>query len=141
MDINDDVTYTVNILNLFKGEPEVRYAQDITFVTGGNSAACGVNLDIGVEYLITLYRVKNVFDPKRDGQLVAGLCDLVSPWDDISDEDKDTLELGCDFFVEEDPCKGDCGDIQVRGFRKHFKQKSDFWRRLGTERGIFGLWL
>lgn len=90
----------------------MRYSQEISFVTGGNSATCGVSLELGEEYLIGLYRSgPNTFDPDQDGQLTVGLCDLVQDWGSVSDEDMATLEAGCD---NDDPCSGSCTDTQVR---------------------------
>lgn len=95
VDINDDITYTINVFDLFKVEPDYSYASILTFITGGNSAACGVNLDIGDEYLLGLNRIESAFDPAQNGQLTVGLCGLVSEWDDVSDEVKDDLDNGC----------------------------------------------
>lgn len=109
--INDEVTYTVSTTTLYKAEPTVNYAQDIEFLTGGNSAICGVSLELGKEYLIGLYRIgPNSFDPDRDGQLTVGLCDLVQLWSAVTDEDKATLDAGCG---DTDQCSGSCGDSQV----------------------------
>ncbi|CAM9278664.1 unnamed protein product, partial [Laminaria digitata] len=80
----DEVTYTVLTETLYKAEPYVRYAQEISFVTGGNSALCGVYLKLEEEYLIGLYR--------SSGALTVGLCDLFQRWSDVSEDDKKTLE-------------------------------------------------
>eukprot|EP00904_Undaria_pinnatifida_P014053 jgi/Undpi1/9779/HiC_scaffold_27.g12235.m1 len=108
-DINDDITYTVSTTALYKEEPDTTYSQEIGIVTGGNSAACGVNLNLGEEYLLGLYRSgANVFEPDQEGQLRVSLCDLVMVWSSVSDEDEATLETGC----EEDLCDGSCSEFQ-----------------------------
>lgn len=113
VDINDDVTYTVNTLNMFKGEPNVRYAQVISFITGGNSAACGVDLEIGEEYLLGISPAVDPFDPDRDGRLSVGACGLVRTWSSITDEEASSLEYGCDG----EPCGGSCDEYQVNNLR------------------------
>lgn len=111
VDINDDVTYTVNVVDFFKTEDGVSYGQVLTFITGGNSAACGVNLDIGEEYLLGLDRLStDPFNPDRDNMLTVGLCDLSQTWASVSDDDKDALEVGCEV---EDHCPGLCSEYQV----------------------------
>lgn len=126
-DINDEVTYTVLTKTLYKGEPTARYAQDVQFLTGGNSATCGVSLKLGEEYLIGLYRI-NSFDPDRDGQLTVGLCDLVQVWSAVTDGDKATLDTGCD---DTDPCSGSCGDSQVLTFG--WREKRNGTRNTGIQ--------
>lgn len=120
--INDEVTYTINTRTLYKGEPNVKYAQEITFVTGGNSATCGVSLELNQEYLLGLYRSgPNIFEPDEEGgELTVGLCDLVSVWNSVSAEDEATLEGGCGG---NDLCFGACGESQVRrGFEMERKK-------------------
>lgn len=110
--INDEVTYTVKTTTLYKAEPNVRYAQEITFVTGGNSATCGVSLEINEEYLLGFFRSEaSIFEPDQEGgELTVGLCDLVSVWSSVSAEDEATLAAGCDGGGL---CPGGCDDSQV----------------------------
>lgn len=70
---------------------------EIDFVTGGNSAACGIYLEIGEEYVLALSpAIANPFDPTTiEGQLTAGACGLWRKWADIPDEEKAGLEAGC----------------------------------------------
>lgn len=107
-DINDPITYTVLTTTLYKAEPNVRYAQEISFVTGGNSALCGVFLNIDEEYLIGLYWSESGLGTDQGPQLSVGSCDLVRVWSDVTTEDMDTLDAGCGNV---DPCGG-CGDSQ-----------------------------
>ncbi|CAN0437538.1 unnamed protein product, partial [Scytosiphon promiscuus] len=72
-----------------------------TFITGGNSAACGVNLTIGEEYILGLYpapAVGNPFDPTAEdvsGLLTVGACNLVSLWSSVPADEKADLAAGC----------------------------------------------
>jgi len=98
------VHYTVRTIALYKGQPEVRYGREITFVTGGNSALCGVNLAIGEEYLIGLTVV--------NGNLYAGSCGLLQLWEwSGTEEDVAALEK-CDDAP--DMCPEGGGEFQVR---------------------------
>ncbi|CAN0249105.1 unnamed protein product [Ascophyllum nodosum] len=84
--INDYATYTANTSTVYKSEPNVVYAQVISFVTGGNSAACGVNLTIGEEYLFPLSRISNsFFEPEVDGELSASLCSPPQVWSSVNE--------------------------------------------------------
>ena len=84
--INDYATYTANTSTVYKSEPNVVYAQVISFVTGGNSAACGVNLTIGEEYLFPLSRISNsFFEPEVDGELSASLCSPPQVWSAVNE--------------------------------------------------------
>ncbi|CAM9651784.1 unnamed protein product, partial [Laminaria digitata] len=82
----DDVTYTLDTIALYKGEPDVSYAQEVQFTTRGNYYLCGVELEIGVEYLIGLSR------KTHSNTLTAETCDLVAEWSSVSDEDKASVE-------------------------------------------------
>lgn len=99
-DINDDVIFTVDTITLYKSEPNVEYAQEISFTTAGNSAACGINLEIDEEYLIHLYRY--------NGQLTGNSCGGTKSWSSVSEAEVETLQDGCD-----DLCEGECGKFQV----------------------------
>lgn len=91
--------YTLEVTAIYKGEPDVTDAQQITFTTEDDSADCGVTLNEGEEYLVDLYQT--------DDGLTAGLCGLVGEWNSVSDEDKASVEAGC----EEDPCDVDCSEF------------------------------
>lgn len=88
---------------MYKGDPNVKYAQQLSVTTASNSAACGVVLEVGEDYLLGL--------SSFDGGLSVGLCSLIKVWDDVTAEDLATLENGCEN--ETDPC-GECGESQVR---------------------------
>lgn len=100
---NGTVSYTLDVAAIYKGEPELGDSQEISFTTADDDAACGVSLDEGDEYLIDLYQT--------DDGLTAGSCGLVAKWNSVSDEDKASVETGC----EDDPCDVVCGEFQVRG--------------------------
>lgn len=102
VDIDDDVTYTLDPIALYKEEPGVTYDQEITFTTPGSGVLCGVTLEIGEEYLLGLYRHEN-------GYLTGDYCGLIWEWDWVTDEDESSLEDGC----QGDPCNGWCGEFQV----------------------------
>lgn len=105
-DINDDVHFTVQIIELYKGESEVPAGEELTFVTGGNSALCGVDLTVGEEYLVGLY-------PGWNGdELYAQSCGLFRTWSSVTEEERTELE-SCDF---DQSCDLTCGEFQVRAF-------------------------
>eukprot|EP00904_Undaria_pinnatifida_P009038 jgi/Undpi1/5264/HiC_scaffold_2.g00545.m1 len=95
------VTYTVELTTLYKGDPDVGDAQEVTFTTERHSSKCGVYLEVGEEYLIGL-------DQKNDdGDLTANSCGLVEEWSSVSDEDKASVEDAC----EDDLCNGACSEF------------------------------
>lgn len=109
-DINEDVTFTVEVNAVYSGDVDGQ--DEISFVTGGNSAICGVDLTIGEEYLLGLYPAgEDPFDSGTGGgtagQLTVGLCDLARVWSDVPDDEKADLEAGCD------ECDVSCGEFQV----------------------------
>lgn len=94
----------MEVAAIYKGESEVGDAQEISFTTGDDDDGdCGVSLEEGGEYLLDLYQTDDGF--------TAGSCGLVAEWNSVSDEDKASVETGC----EDDPCDGACGEFQVRG--------------------------
>eukprot|EP00903_Cladosiphon_okamuranus_P014066 g13074.t1 len=111
-DINDSVTYTVDVTTVFQGDTG---GQDqISFVTGGDEAVCGVSLEIGEEYILGLYlEAANPFDPTiTEGTLTTNICGLARRWSDaVSDEEKADLEAGCSV---DDPCQSACDEYQAR---------------------------
>lgn len=81
--------YTLEIITVYKGEPEwvETNACEISFVTAGSSAACGVTLAIGEEYLFGL-------SWSSQGYFTASSCGLARAW---NEEDMTVLEAnGCD---------------------------------------------
>lgn len=79
------MAFTVDIIQLFKGVADFQQGDELTFVTGGNSAACGVNLVAGQEYLVGLY------PGLGDGPLYAESCGLFRAWGDVTDEEREEL--------------------------------------------------
>lgn len=94
----------MELTTLYKGDPDVGDAQEVTFTTERHSSKCGVYLEVGEEYLIGL-------DQKNDdGDLTANSCGLVEEWSSVSDEDKASVEDAC----EDDLCNGACSEFMVR---------------------------
>ncbi|CAM9259728.1 unnamed protein product, partial [Laminaria digitata] len=85
MDTDESVRYIVDVITVYKEEPNVTYAQEMSFVSAGNTLLCGVTLEIGEEYLIGLSR-------HNEGFFVASKCGLVRGWNSLSDEDKASIE-------------------------------------------------
>ncbi|CAN0025310.1 unnamed protein product, partial [Hapterophycus canaliculatus] len=86
----EDITYTADVTTVYSGSD----ADEVSFITGGNSAACGVDLIIGEEYLLGLYPASaNPFDSTDvTGLLTVGACDLATPWSDIQADELADLE-------------------------------------------------
>ncbi|CAM9613379.1 unnamed protein product, partial [Scytosiphon promiscuus] len=106
-DINDDVVYTLETLEVFKAEePGPNEYDDVgasfEMTTGGNSALCGVYMlmDGSTEYVLDMNR-------NNGGELyAAGICSLFQEWDEA---DRAEFEAGCDDY---DPCNGTCSESQ-----------------------------
>lgn len=110
---DDDVTYTVNAITLYKTEPDVVYAGVLKIVTHSSAVFCGIDMAIGSEYFIDLVRGPN-------GELRAvGQCGGFRPWDEVTDDELMLLEEGCDNYNTCD----DCTIFQVRG-----GQFCEIWR-------------
>lgn len=109
-DVNDYVTYTVAVTTVFKGDTGGE--AEISFITAGNSAACGIGLEIGQEYVLALApAVDNPLEPAGiEGELSVEACGLYRVWDELPDEERDDLQAGC---AAEDPCLGTCDEYQV----------------------------
>ena len=106
---NDDVVYLVKTLEVLKGEVEENYVDGtmkLSLTTGGNSALCGIFMEIGEEYLIDLFHD----DFSEDELTVVGSCGLFSSVDTSDSEQNNLLAGGCD---DHDPCGGTCDDFQV----------------------------
>ena len=108
----------VRTVEVYKGiSGQDYYEQDMTvnITTGGNSAMCGIFMDVGEDYLIDLYQYESDSGTSSTSGLpelrAVGLCGLWRSWDDVDDDDLATLEEGCDDF---DACEGECGEFQVR---------------------------
>ncbi|XP_061556951.1 metalloproteinase inhibitor 2-like, partial [Phycodurus eques] len=87
----DPIKYDLKQTKMFKGPKKLFGA----IYTGLNSAACGVNLANGIEYIL-MGRLHS------DGSLHISLCDLYQPWDDLSATQKSLLkryEMGCDCKI------------------------------------------
>lgn len=108
LEVSGVVTYTLDTRTLYKGDPNAKYGKEISFVTNGSSAACGVILELGKQYLIGL-------DQSDDGSFDASSCGLVRRWSDVTREERVSLRAGCE---EDDPCDGSCGEFQVQYVKK-----------------------
>lgn len=84
---NGDVTYEVETIELFNPDPAVRYDVNLEFLTGGNSALCGVEFVIGDEWLLDLRLA-------ADGVFVTGSCFYNRLWDSVTVEELATLDAG-----------------------------------------------
>lgn len=107
---NDPVSYAMNTIELYKGEQID--AQRLTITTAGSSAACGIYMELGEEYLIGAYR------DATSGQFTASTCDLFRSWSDVTKEELTLLEQGCAF---EEGCGEGCGEFQVGATKYGFK--------------------
>ncbi|XP_061702017.1 metalloproteinase inhibitor 2-like [Syngnathoides biaculeatus] len=85
------IKYDIQQIKNFKG-PEKVFA---AVYTASSSAACGITLTNGVEYLL-MARLQS------DGSLYITSCDFHQPWDDMSATQKSLLQLygmGCDCKI------------------------------------------
>lgn len=102
------VDYSVETITVYKGEDGTEYGEGVTFdfSTQGNSAACGIDLDVGEEYLLDFWL-------SAEGSLgSAGLCGLTRIRSSITDEDM--LFLQDPSLCDIDPCVEEpCGEFQV----------------------------
>lgn len=115
VDINADVTYTVNTTTMYKSEPNTSYAQVLSFTTGGNDALCGIYMEIGEEYLIDLLRIGgNVLEPATGDLGAVGLCGAFRRWSSVTEDDLAILQGGGCVVIIGDAC-GDnvCSESQV----------------------------
>ena len=111
IDINEPVTYTVDVTTVFLGDTDI---QEITFVTAGNGAACGVSLEIGEEYVLGLHpAVATAFVSMiTEGELTVDSCGLVRMWGTISEEEEEDLDSGC--LAKDLGCVPACDEHQAR---------------------------
>uniref|UniRef100_A0A3B4UDH8 Metalloproteinase inhibitor 2 n=1 Tax=Seriola dumerili TaxID=41447 RepID=A0A3B4UDH8_SERDU len=86
------IKYDIKQIKMFKGP-----SQNIDAIyTASSSAVCGVTLETnGKEYLIT--------GKIADGKMHVTLCQLIEPWDTLTDTQKKSLvqryEMGCDCKI------------------------------------------
>ncbi|KHJ91264.1 tissue inhibitor of metalloproteinase [Oesophagostomum dentatum] len=80
----EDVIYTVRHIHVYR-KPKKYKKLSKNIKTAPNSAACGIDLEIGKEYLLG-----GSVDDK--GELQSYLCGLVRRWKDVSAEDKAALK-------------------------------------------------
>lgn len=97
--------YVIDIITLYKGEPDVVYDQQISFVTRTSSAACGIAPEIDGEYLFGLNRIVDPSDSTDEGELWASLCYLFTAWSNVDEDELD----GC----TSDACEGACDEFEV----------------------------
>ena len=92
-DVNDDVAYNVYVTTLYAGEPDVEYGKSISFTTPSSPNDCGVDLGIGGDYLLSLFRTTSsgTSDSDQGGPLTLHACDLSKSWRYISYEEKEDL--------------------------------------------------
>ncbi|XP_061829383.1 metalloproteinase inhibitor 2-like [Nerophis lumbriciformis] len=84
----NDVKYDIQHIATFRG-PKKLFG---TIYTASNSAACGVSLTRGVEYLIT-GRMRS------DGSLYISLCDYIVPWKSSHTILVERYSMGCDCKI------------------------------------------
>ena len=70
----------------------------MSFITADNTAGCGVELELGEEYLVGL-------DEDNMGHLTASSCGLFRLWSDVTEGEESLLEVGC-----VDACDGNCSE-------------------------------
>lgn len=101
---NGNVVYEVETTALYNPDPTVRYAQTLSFLTGGNSAQCGVEFEVGSDVLLFLTW------EEFSGSYVTGSCSNNTLWSLVSEEDVLILESGraCDASG----CDIACGEFQ-----------------------------
>lgn len=109
-EIEGYVTYTAEVATVFAGDTGGE--SEISFITADNSAACGVFLEIGQEYVLALApAVDNPFEPAGiEGLLSIEACGLYRVYDEQPEEERADLEAGCGV---DDPCLGSCDEYQV----------------------------
>nr|CAD2125922.1 unnamed protein product [Meloidogyne enterolobii] len=83
-----EIRYTVKILDIYKDKICQKTKNKYFVYTASQSAACGVNLKIGKEYLIG----GNYFN--GDIKKKISLCGLAVKWDDLSEQLKEDLNNG-----------------------------------------------
>ena len=141
-DINADAVYVIRTVEVYKSLSDQDYfAADMTvnITTGGNSALCGIYMEIGEDYLIDLDLVDSGSSGSSGSGLAGGsqfqavhICGLFRSWSAVEDSEEDLaiLEEGCDDY---DACEGECGEFQVRRGTIHCG--AIMWARAGRGGG------
>ncbi|CAN0499389.1 unnamed protein product, partial [Laminaria digitata] len=75
-----EATYTISINTVYKGDFDMSNEQEIEVTTPAHDGICGVDLELGDEYLL------GIIDD--GGELTIMMCDLNVRWSFVSDEDK-----------------------------------------------------
>lgn len=114
-----DVNYDIEVLEVYKSETGVEYATEINFATRGDTALCGVYLEIGEEYLLDLHRYEGALRS-------IGACGMTQPMLEVDEADVGSLENECADAI--DNCDGECGKYQV-GSRKLSYGTVGFYRK------------
>lgn len=97
------MTYTIERLTMYKREPGVVYKKELQIISAGNSALCGIYMDIDQEYLIDLVRNDN-------GELeTVGSCGAFQPWSEVTSPVMDLLQERCENY---NTCEN-CTEFQV----------------------------
>ncbi|CAJ0600281.1 unnamed protein product [Cylicocyclus nassatus] len=78
-----DITYTVKHVKVYKKPPSVKELPN-QILTASNSAACGIELTIGEEYLLG-------GSVDEQGKLRSYLCGIFQKWSSVSKDDRKTL--------------------------------------------------
>lgn len=96
---------------MYKGEQDVPLKSDVylTFSTGGNSALCGIDLEVDGEYLLDLVR----YEWDDNSLWSTGSCGGTRLWSSVTEEDLVFLQdpANCDL---EDTCLAEpCSEFQV----------------------------
>ncbi|CAM9821837.1 unnamed protein product, partial [Ascophyllum nodosum] len=85
---NGIINYTVDTITLYKGESSiVGDSQKLSILTGRESDACGVKLEIGEQYLLGLNYNGAPFNPEYDDDLSVGLCGLYAAWSSVEEKE------------------------------------------------------
>lgn len=80
--ISGRIFYIVQVLEQFKG---TKIEDNLMFLgTGVNSALCGINLQIGLEYLFNLDSAKNFPGTCPDTVFSVGLCNFPAVWSSLT---------------------------------------------------------
>lgn len=99
---NDGVTNVIDIIEVYKTEPDESYEQEISFNTDDTGVLCVLDFQIGEEYTLGLYR-STTNDP-----FSLHYCDYEGTWGSLTKTDIYSLEYRC-----VDYCDGECNDSQV----------------------------
>ncbi|ETN83828.1 hypothetical protein RB195_009479 [Necator americanus] len=78
-----DITYVVQHICVYRKPSKIKKLSN-QIVTASNSAACGIELDVGVEYLLG-----GSVDEK--GVVRSFLCGIVEKWSDVPSKEKADL--------------------------------------------------